>query len=120
MIFKTTEQLVNDLLRDGNLRMWNRPHPLDYFNRNMKLEDDVLSIDFDVPGLSKDDFKVMVEDTTLVIDGKNESRSFFKKYNVSEDFDVSKTLANVQNGILTITIPKTEAKKSKLIEIPVN
>jgi len=87
---------------------------------SMKLEDDVLSIDFDVPGLSKDDFKVMVEDTTLVIDGKNESRSFFKKYNVSEDFDVSKTLANVENGILTITIPKTEAKKYKLIEIPVN
>ena len=87
---------------------------------SMKLEDDVLSIDFDVPGLSKDDFKVMVEDTTLVIDGKNESRSFFKKYNVSEDFDVSKTLANVENGILTINIPKTEAKKSKLIEIPVN
>ena len=87
---------------------------------SMKLEDDVLSLDFDVPGLSKDDFKVMVEDTTLVIDGKNESRSFFKKYNVSEDFDLSKTLANVENGILTITIPKTEAKKSKLIEIPVN
>ena len=87
---------------------------------SMKIENDALVADFDVPGLSKDDFKVMVEDATLVIDGKNESRSFFKKYNVSEDFDVSKTLANVENGILTITIPKKEAKKSKLIEISVN
>jgi HSP20 family protein len=87
---------------------------------SMKIDNDALRVEFNVPGLSKDDFKIMVEDTILVIDGKSQSRRFFKKYNVSDDWDVTKTSANVENGILTITIPKKEIQKSKSINIPVN
>lgn len=119
MIFKTTEQLVNDLLRDGNLHMWNRPHPSDYFNRNMKIEDDVLSMEFDVPGLSKKDISVKVEDNILSIAGENDSRTFNKSYKISEDWDVSKTSAETNDGVLTISIPKLEEKKAKVIEVKV-
>ena len=87
--------------------------------RNMKVEDDVLTMEFDVPGLSKKDIKIKVEDTVLSIEGDNEKRTFNKRYNIQEDWDVTKTSANVKDGVLTILIPKVEDKKTKLIEVSV-
>ena len=119
MILKTTEQLVNELFTKGNLQQWNRPHPSDYFNRNMKIEDNVLSMEFDVPGLSKKDISVKVEDNILSIVGENDSRTFNKSYKISEDWDITKTSAETKDGVLTISIPKLEEKKSKVIEVKV-
>lgn len=87
--------------------------------RNMKVEDDVLTMEFDVPGLSKKDIKIKVEDTVLSIEGDNEKRTFNKRYNIQEDWDVVKTSANVKDGVLTILIPKVEEKKTKVIEVSV-
>ena len=87
--------------------------------RNMKVEDDVLTMEFDVPGLSKKDIKIKVEDTVLSIEGDNEKRTFNKRYNIQEDWDVTKTSANVKDGVLTILIPKVEEKKTKGIEVSV-
>jgi len=122
MIFKTNsafDTLLNDLMEDGNLHKWNRPHPNEYFNRNMKLEDDVLSIEFDVPGLSKKDISVTIKENVLSIIGENDSRTFNKSYKISEDLDVSKTTAETKDGVLTISIPKLEEKKAKVIEVKV-
>ena len=87
--------------------------------RNMRLEDDVLTMEFDVPGLSKKDIKVKVEDSVLYIEGDNEKRTFNKRYSISEDFDVAKTTAIVKDGVLTVSIPKMEEKKAKVIEVSV-
>ena len=87
--------------------------------RNMRIEDDVLTIEFDVPGLSKKDINVKVEDTVLCIEGDNEKRTFNKRYNIQEDWDVTKTSASVKDGVLTISIPKVEEKKAKVIEVSV-
>ena len=86
---------------------------------SMKIDNDTLVADFDVPGLSKDDFKIMVEDTTLVIDGTTETRKFFKSYKLQKDWDIAKIEAKVKDGILTIDIPKREEKKAKLITVDV-
>ncbi len=87
--------------------------------RNMKVEDDVLTMEFDVPGLSKKDINVKVEDSILFIEGDNERRTFNKRYSVSEDWDVAKTSASVKDGVLTVSIPKVEEKKAKVIEVSV-
>ena len=87
--------------------------------RNMRIEDDVLTMEFDVPGLSKKDINVKVEDTILSIEGDNEKRTFKKRYNIQEDWDVSKTTATVKDGVLNISIPKVEEKKTKVIEVSV-
>ena len=87
--------------------------------RNMRIEDDVLTMEFDVPGLSKKDINVKVEDSILLIEGDNERRTFNKRYNIQEDWDVSKTTAVVKDGVLTISIPKVEEKKTKVIEVSV-
>jgi len=88
-------------------------------SRSMEVKDDVLTMEFEVPGLSKKDINVKVEDTVLSIKGENETRTFNKKYNISEDWDVSKTSAKVKDGILSISIPKVEEKKSKIVEVTV-
>ena len=87
--------------------------------RNMKVYNDVLTMEFDVPGLSKKDINVKVEDTILSIEGDNEKRTFKKRYNIQEDWDVSKTTATVKDGVLNISIPKVEEKKTKVIEVSV-
>ena len=87
--------------------------------RNMRIEDDVLTMEFDVLHLSKKDINVKVEDTVLSIEGDNEKRTFNKRYNIQEDWDVSKTTAVVKDGVLTISIPKVEEKKTKVIEVSV-
>lgn len=87
--------------------------------RNMKVEDDILTMEFDVPGLSKKDINVKVEDSILFIEGDNERRTFNKRYSVSEDWDVAKTSASVKDGVLTVLIPKVEEKKAKVIEVSV-
>ena len=104
-------------------------------NETMKVDGDDFIMSFDVPGFSKKDFKITVEDTTLVIDGTTEHRKFFKSYKIQKDWyflhpnlfksykiqkdwDVKNTSAEVKNGILTLTIPKKEIKKD-LVEISV-
>ena len=87
--------------------------------RNMKVEDDVLTMEFDVPGLSKKDITVKVEDSILFIEGDNERRTFNKRYSISEDWDVAKTSASVKDGVLNVSIPKVEEKKAKVIEVSV-
>ena len=108
---RVMDNLLNDLLAT--------PTRTNDYNRTVKVEDDVLSMAFDVPGLSKKDFKITIEDTTLVIDGTTESRKFFKSYRIQKDWDLAKTDAVVKNGVLTITIPKKEEKKTKLLTIDV-
>jgi HSP20 family protein len=108
---KVMDNLLNELLAT--------PTRTNDYTRTMKIEDDVLSMEFDVPGLSKKDFKITIEDTTLVIDGTTESRKFFKSYKIQKDWDLAKTGAVVKNGVLKITIPKKEEKKTKLLTVDV-
>ena len=53
------------------------------------------------------------------IKGKTDTREISKQYKVGSDWDLSKTDATVQDGILTVSIPKLEDKKKKVIEIKV-
>lgn len=87
---------------------------------SMEIVNDELVMEFEVPGFSKEDFKITVEDSKLTIDGSTESRTFHKSYKVQSHWDISKTNAQSKNGILTITIPKKAESKSNKLEISVN
>jgi|TARA_R110001606_G_C14883498_1_gene591621 HSP20 family protein len=106
--------LVDELIKRNHF------NPKTNTNSNMKLEDDVLTMEFDVPGLSKKDISIRVEDSVLLIEGDNEDRTFNKSYKISEDWNVSKTSASVKDGVLKISIPKIEEKKAKVIDVTVS
>jgi HSP20 family protein len=78
------------------------------------------------PGLSKEDFKIDLNEKQLTISGerkyKNENKdhkfhsietqygSFSRTFTLPENVDAEKIAANYTNGILEISIPKDEKK----------
>ena len=82
-----------------------------------------------VPGMSKEDFKIDLNEKFLTISGerkyKNEKKeqnyhtietqygSFSRSFSLPENVDADKIAASYTNGILAITIPKDEKKALK-------
>ncbi len=98
--------------------------------------DNAFVVQLDLPGVEKDNVKVKFEDDTLVVSGerKHESNadeknfhrvershgSFTRSISVPKDVDSEKISASFKNGVLEITLPKTDEVKSKEIEIKVS
>jgi HSP20 family protein len=88
---------------------------------------------FDIPGVNKDDIKIHLEGNQLTVSAerKEEKRSDEKKTRYSEisygsymrtfslpaPVDEKKIEAKLDNGVLTVKIPKAQASKAKQIEI---
>lgn len=95
-----------------------------------------LKMRFDMPGLSKEDVKVSMEDDTLVIKGEQRkeqerqeggedswsSRSY-SSYNtrllLPDNCDKDKIKAELKNGVLLISIPKREVER-KVIDVKID
>nr|AAN74536.1 chloroplast low molecular weight heat shock protein HSP26.8 [Agrostis stolonifera var. palustris] len=106
------------------------------------MEDDKeVKMRFDMPGLSRDEVKVMVEDDTLVIRGEHKKEAgegqgdgaegqgdgWWKERSVSsydmrltlpDECDKSQVRAELKNGVLLVTVPKTETER-KVIDVQV-
>ncbi len=94
------------------------------------------TIHAELPGLSKDDFKLTVENNSLTLEGEkkvakeeksdNAYRSerrygaFKRVFRLTDSVDSKKIAADYTNGILSITVPKTEKAKPKQIEVKVS
>ncbi len=88
---------------------------------------------FDMPGVSKNHIKVEVIDNQLTVfaERKEEKKQESKKKFLSEVYygsytrsfalpgavDEKKVDAKFENGVLTVTIPKTEAQQTKQIPV---
>lgn len=100
-------------------------------------DDKEVKMRFDMPGLDKDEVKVMVEDDTLVIRGEHKKEAgegdegsgdgWWKERSVSaydmrmalpDECDKSKVRAELKNGVLLVTVPKTEVER-KVIDVHV-
>lgn len=88
----------------------------------------------DLPGLSKDDIEVTVEDGTLTISGErtfenteNEKAqlrrversygSFRRSFTLPTGIDAKKVEAKFKDGVLTLTLPKAETAKPRRITV---
>lgn len=101
-----------------------------------KEDDKNYKIRYDVPGLGKKDVKIMVEDGILTIKGEHKqekeeegsddefwSSTSYGYYNNSivlpQDAKVDEIKAEMKDGVLTITIPKSDKPKKDVKEIEV-
>ncbi|KAL6627486.1 hypothetical protein ACP70R_031212 [Stipagrostis hirtigluma subsp. patula] len=91
----------------------------------------------DIPGVKKEEVKVEVEDgNVLVISGqrskekedKNDtwhrvernSGQFMRRFRLPENAKVDQVKAGLENGVLTVTVPKVEVKKPEVKAIDIS
>ncbi len=99
-------------------------------------EKDNMKVVAEIPGMEKDDIKVSVENDVLTISGERKqafeqkegdnfvrselrSGAFSRSFTLPEHLDAEKISADYKNGLLTITLPKTEKSKPKEIKVEV-
>ena len=92
--------------------------------------EDGLTVVADVPGVAKSDLEIHVDDTILTIRGtvslpKREDliseefgmMNYFRQFRLSDEVDQSKIKASLENGVLTLDLPKSERAKPRRIEV---
>ncbi|MXN75322.1 Hsp20 family protein [Burkholderia sp. 4701] len=91
-------------------------------------EGPVLRVTAELPGMERDDLKVSVEDGAIVLRGEKKQDvrseengcyrlerahgSFMRTIPMPENADPDRTLAKFDNGVLTLTVPKSEPARS--------
>lgn len=96
-------------------------------------EDDSLVVKADLPGLSRDDVSIEIEDGVLTISGERKSEhserrdgyvriergygSFARSLRLPEGVDAEQVKASFANGVLEVRIPKPEERKPHRVEI---
>jgi HSP20 family protein len=88
----------------------------------LEQKDDGYTLVAQVPGLSKEDITMSVENNTLKVSGqkeisKNLSTAINKEFKIGNDVNQSKISAKVENGVLYIDLPKAKDKTAKIIKI---
>jgi HSP20 family protein len=122
---------------DHLLRSWPTPELPSEFSWNPSVDiaetDDEIVVKAEIPGVSKDDIDITVDNNQLILSGekrqeveekeKNYYRversygSFKRIFNLPSTADVGKVEAAYDDGVLTIQIPKTEVARGKKVEI---
>lgn len=111
------------------------PDLFEGWNPSIDVEEqgDQLLVRVELPGIKKEDVNVSLERDQLIISGEkkceetskdsNKHRSecyygrFYRSVSLPHDIDPGKVQAQFRDGILTVTLPKSESAKPKRIEI---
>ena len=103
-----------------------------YPRTNLYDKGDQFELVAEIPGLAKDDLDVKIQGNYLEISGKREvktpegyrahrtergSASFTRSLTLPSDVDSTKVSATLKDGLLVLTLPKSEAAKPRQISI---
>ncbi|XP_004303364.1 PREDICTED: 26.5 kDa heat shock protein, mitochondrial-like [Fragaria vesca subsp. vesca] len=120
---------INRLFQNLSLSPW-------LVSGRVKEQDDCYKLQFDMPGLTKEDVKISVHHGNLTIKGEHKaeegeetddefwsSRSY-GYYNTSlalpDDAKVDEIKASLKDGVLSVTIPRSEKPKEDVKEVNIN
>ena len=94
---------------------------VDLVDYRVNEQENSLDAEFKVPGFSQSEISLEVTDNVLLVEAKSNtnkwSNGFSKKYKLPETVDGSKMEAKLENGILSIRIPKKKQAITKKITI---
>jgi HSP20 family protein len=84
--------------------------------------DEGYTLSMDMPGVDSENLKVRFENQVLTIEGNRSDRkkSYNRSYKLSNAVDADKLEASLTNGVLTITLPKTESSKGRDIPVTIS
>ena len=131
--------------RTGDLRKINRLFYDDFLSPNFLLserfpkegsvhsqideEEDAWYVRLALPGLNNKSISLALEEGVLVVqyekDGQQEkaengfTTSFTKRFKLNKEIDLNEVKAQMNDGLLTITLPKKKVKKVERKEIPI-
>ncbi len=99
----------------------------------VKETDDRYVIRMDIPGVEKENVKIEISDNTLIVSGERKEEkeekeanyyrreiaygSFYRAIQLPSDINPEEIKARYENGVLTITVPKSEKAKKREIKI---
>tara|TARA_R110000772_G_scaffold131639_1_gene239871 strand:+ start:2495 stop:2815 length:321 start_codon:yes stop_codon:yes gene_type:complete len=84
----------------------------------VKSSDDVYTVEFELPGFSKEDVKITVTDETLTIKAeKGEKKKPPYRVSLNNLVSLEDISSKMSDGLLTITMPKKEIKKTLSIKV---
>jgi HSP20 family protein len=98
---------------------------------NVREEDDAYILSALVPGLKAEDLNIQVLDNVVSIEGefKDEDASFLmselprgsfrRSLRMPSEIDSEKVEARIEDGVLTLSLPKAESAKPKRIQVAV-
>jgi len=121
-------------------RTWMGPVSFSEFSWNPTVDvaetSDEVVVKAEMPGMSKDDIDITVEDNQLILSGEKKQEqeekdsnyyrversygAFRRIFTLPARVDVATVKATYQDGVLTVRVPKAEAAKAKKIEIESN
>ena len=103
---------------------------------NITEADDQVKLNFELPGIDKDKIKVTVKNGQLTVSGERHveniaktedfvrseifSGQFSRSFSLPKTVKADKIKADYNNGMLLITLPKTEEAKPKEIDVNIN
>lgn len=96
-------------------------------------EGESIKVIADLPGFNKEDIEIWIEDSDLVIKAERKEEKeekevnyirrerrigrVYRKISIPTEVDLEKIKASYNNGILEITLPKSEVAKKRMIKI---
>jgi len=140
--FEEVEQFFERMARqfDESSRTWAADGPFGRFGgeftemaADVVEHDDEFVVSVDLPGFEKRDVDVRVADHTLHVEADHEEsteaedgeylrrerrhESLRRSIRLPEEVDKEGVAARMNNGVLTITIPKAEVREARTIEV---
>lgn len=125
-------QFLNEFFEDFpqiESRKWNTPAV------NIVETDQNYRIELASPGMKKEDYTIHVEDKVLTVSAQHKSEkdtntdkftrkefsfdSFSRSFNLPDSIDADSIAAQYENGVMKLTLPKTEPAKPKTRSIQV-
>jgi len=135
---RSIDRLFEDVSLEGNFPDWSSrgleaSGSLFYPPCEIEEKDNEFRICLDTPGMSEKDIEIEVRDNNLVVSGSRSEEkekhdrgrrfsertygSFYRSFALPSNINEEDIKANYENGVLEITVPKTEATKSRKITI---
>ncbi|MBZ0272258.1 Hsp20/alpha crystallin family protein [bacterium] len=133
---ETPTSMMNRMWDDFFGRHWETEGKLAFSpSVDVKETKDALIVKAELPGLTKEDVHISIENGMLTISGDRKFEkvtekdtyhlqelrygSFLRRFTLGDEVDDSKIDAHMENGVLTVTLGKKESAKPRKIDVKV-
>jgi HSP20 family molecular chaperone IbpA len=80
-------------------------------------ENEKITYSLIAPGVTKDEFQISIKKDVLKVDWREEGYNHSQSVMLQNNLDFDQTIAKLENGILSVMIPKEKPEIDKIIKI---